>query len=477
MLSDMLEYSFYNPDRLNEALRTKWIRRVSGFYRCNTDDKAYFANLDWDPTNLQYLECACNLYSVLLKDDAGRAFLTSDRRGMLFNEMASEIHYLLVNAASSNYDKNIGGGISNSSSGGANSPGGPPPQKSVFRLFSCNTSMAREFFTLLGRIVKTSGARRLLDGTHIFQNLSRLGSNKSLDYLTRLVFTSLSFTDEGVLSRHLIQLWTAQDSCTPELKVYFHSILRILLQSKRGSSLGPGGSANTVSEYNWVIDVILNQINIGERPTLMICKALEEAVHSKPILRSIIAKKPKILDEPNAQNVLIRFLSVPEGIEYLSESSWLEEALEDWKTKKCKEYAESVEERISLVFTEGNGRQFPRYCRMVEPIPIYTPEFLNTIRLKQSSYVKPSIMSSSATSSSSINRDPNSKLVLDLQGLMRVPWNIELKLTTQPTGSRASYTSTVEYVRMDTYAGKFLHFFNLLQYIFWLVEMEYHYLC
>jgi hypothetical protein len=39
MINDMLEFSFHNPDRLAEALRTKFIRRLSGFYRCTNDEK------------------------------------------------------------------------------------------------------------------------------------------------------------------------------------------------------------------------------------------------------------------------------------------------------------------------------------------------------------------------------------------------------------------------------------------------------
>lgn len=50
--------------------------------------------MDWEPTHLQYLECAFNLYTVLLQDEAGIQFLNSDRRGMLFVEIAQEIDLL-----------------------------------------------------------------------------------------------------------------------------------------------------------------------------------------------------------------------------------------------------------------------------------------------------------------------------------------------------------------------------------------------
>ena len=66
MIDDMLEYCFKNPERLSDALKTKWVKRVSGFYRCTVDEKAYFANCEWGVGNMQYMECACNMYHVLV---------------------------------------------------------------------------------------------------------------------------------------------------------------------------------------------------------------------------------------------------------------------------------------------------------------------------------------------------------------------------------------------------------------------------
>lgn len=76
-----------------------------------------------------------------------------------------------------------------------------PNVANVFRMFSCNFTMAREYFTILGRVMKFPNSMKLLNGTNIFQVLTQIGSVPTLDYLTRLLFTSLSFTDGGVMSR------------------------------------------------------------------------------------------------------------------------------------------------------------------------------------------------------------------------------------------------------------------------------------
>ena len=87
--------SFEGENRLQLAMNTKWIRRISGFYRCSSDGRGYFACLPWDLANLTYCECACSLYHLLTIDPLGQSFLKQDRRGMLFNEIASELKLVI----------------------------------------------------------------------------------------------------------------------------------------------------------------------------------------------------------------------------------------------------------------------------------------------------------------------------------------------------------------------------------------------
>lgn len=479
----MLEYSFQHSDRLSEALKTKWVRRVSGFYRCSIEEKGYFANLDWEPTNLQYLECACNMYTVLLRDEAGTNFLNSDRRGMLFSEIAHEIEQLAQVAGS----KNIMTAF--------NAP------KNVFRLYSCTCTMAREFFTLLGRIVRTTESREFLDTTNIFQHMSKLANYNTLDYVSRLVMTSLSFTDGGFLSKHLMQLWTTQTNCSPELHIYFHSLLRVLLRSKNWESA------------QWCVDSICNQLTADEYPSEELYKALEEAIHNKSHLKDIISKRPKILQESMAQELLVRFAAIPEGIEFLAQKDWLETALQNWQANKCSEYVYRVEEKISVALQTSNASNASisssgvSYAAAVNkkkdgisasPIPIQTPEFISAINARNSFYGQSSggyfyggssspskgspgvaaggkdagDQSSSSTSNNADgfnNRDPNAGLMADLHGLMRVPWNIEVKLTPTATYQGGSFTGSssttaaaaaasqapAEYLKVDTFLGRF----------------------
>lgn len=76
----------------------------------------------------------------------GIQFLKSgDRRSLLFNEIAQEIEQLCSVVP-------FMGGPSTST-----------PTKNVFRMYSCNYTMAREYFTILGRMMKLASTTEVRD--------------------------------------------------------------------------------------------------------------------------------------------------------------------------------------------------------------------------------------------------------------------------------------------------------------------------
>ena len=129
---------------------------------------------------------------------------------MLFNDIAAELKYLVdagekpagtttCGSAFSLVSGGLGGGLSGS---GATGP-------LVFRLHSIKTTQAREYFTMLGQIIRHPEGQQLMDETDIFRNLSMIGCHPQLDYLSRVVITALAFHDNGFMSKHLIRIWTS----------------------------------------------------------------------------------------------------------------------------------------------------------------------------------------------------------------------------------------------------------------------------
>ena len=65
--------------RLIEAMKCKWIKRVSGVYMCRHEDKILFPDVEWQPVSLYFLECGCALYSQLANTSIGLTFLETEK--------------------------------------------------------------------------------------------------------------------------------------------------------------------------------------------------------------------------------------------------------------------------------------------------------------------------------------------------------------------------------------------------------------
>lgn len=398
-IDDMLEYSFKNPERLSDALKTKWVKRVSGFYRCTVDEKAYFANSEWEYGNIIFLECACNMYHVLVGCDAGMMFLSGgDRRGMLFNEMSYELEQLVSSTTTHGWN-----GMGNAT-------------KNVFRMQSMTQTLSREYFTLLGRMTNTASGRTLLDCTQVFQHLSMLGHSRSLDYCSRLALTALSFTDNGHFSRNLLQIFTTSGGCSSELRSYTHTLLRALLRKSRNTEF-----------VSWGVEMMMTQMIYF--PSLSLAKVLEEAAQDRSYLKAMVAKKANFIGIPNAEKILMRYCAIPDGISFLKEGQWLDGALERWEQEGNDKYVMSVERALARVLSSCAKKG--RVKEITTPIPVEADVFYTP----------------SPTSALECG------VCIDLEGLLRIPWNIEVKLstTTQQQPGVTTALSAWEYLKIDSF--------------------------
>mmetsp|Transcript_21477 Transcript_21477/g.31154 ORF Transcript_21477/g.31154 Transcript_21477/m.31154 type:complete len:1569 (+) Transcript_21477:93-4799(+) len=402
VINDLLDYSLRNADRLGEALKTKFIKRLSGFYRCSTEEKGYFANLEWEPNHLHYLECACNLYTILAESDSGLGFLMHDRRGLLFAELVRDLEAVLTIAAATKTAQQNGQVYAVPLSRHSQ-------VLNVFRSAGCSQTMAREYFCVMGRLSHSPQGRHLLNSCQTYDHLSRLGHYASLDYLSRVALTALGFTDGGFMSKDLLQIYTTSGGTSPDLRLYCHTLLRALLRSR----------SREVCE--WGMELMVDQLVYPHVPRKSIIRCLEEAAQDREYLKELILKEPEIVGD-DMTNLLIRFLALPEGFHYLSALNWVEKELSHWKSHKCKEYAS----RVELALAKGlNSTYLSRqYSQAVSPIPVTAQAF------------------SSHPSAPSGLQYPDGGV--DIEGLLRMPWNIEVKVT-GPSGVEA------EYVKVDTY--------------------------
>jgi len=412
-----------NSGILAEAMKSKWVRRMCGFYRCSTEQKGYFANLTWEPSNLNYLECAVLLHQRLVDDVNGQAFLRGDRRGMLYNEIASEIKTLLTafdrsrpTASFFSMNRSDAGPVLNASS-------------HVFRRHAMQGTLSREYFTLLGNVLLKAGGQTIVDESEIFQHLSRSGHIPELDYFSRVAITSLVFTDRGFMSQHLIDSWTSTTTENVQTSIGASRGRKGTTSTPKAESTGRQRTASALSTIpvvgkstglcsvglqnyifnllgvllyarpaefrQWGIDTVVSFLDkqvVGQVPLHLIRLLLQivQRVENLAILIDKLNERTRadgrlsidMTVDTAYKPVLLYFLTVPQGLQYLrkgrghplNEGSYLAQLLEN--ASKEGGDAEKYVREFELLMAKAVS---PAYLKCVispsahiKPIPYFT---------------------------------------------------------------------------------------------------------
>jgi hypothetical protein len=393
-----------------------------------------------------YLEAASNLYHVLTEDGTGVSFLSSDRRGLLFTEISQEIEALIENSHRQSNNQAV---------------------KNVFRAWSCSYTMSREYITLLGRLTTTLGGRKFIEETKVFHHLSSLANYKNLEYLSRLSVTSLSFTDGGYLSKHFLQLWACSSSCAMDFKSFMYSILLVVLLSRPHDFM------------EWGLDVFVSFLSNEDSSVQLLYDILALITENKHLLRQLLLRKLSPLDYKFFRPLLMRFACVSEGVSYLQDTKYLNSEMEYWGSSGVMEYAKDIDRRLASAFDHVNDSlrnanntssetsctipvivsAYAPYSLMQGPVFIKTTETSDNERREVSDSTMSAFGASSGIGhimSQSVSSEQQQQSLqdgtdcdsasLELEGLLRAPWNIEVKLS-----NGLLPQSSGEYLTVDTY--------------------------
>ncbi|KAL8025270.1 putative armadillo-like helical, rapamycin-insensitive companion of mTOR domain, Pianissimo family [Plasmopara halstedii] len=394
IISEMLEGPLTNPQRLSEAMKTKFFKRLSGFFRCDQGNKGYFSNLYWIPDHVPYLRPACQMYTLLLNHPEGLLFLKTDRRGQLLTEISSALE-LEARPEAAIVESHIG--------------------VLKARMFSpdyVSRRMLREYFTLLGLMSSSKEGLKMMEQSNLFQRLYVMGTTKGHDFLCRLILANLDYSIDGS-SRKLLQSWMMEGS--KALRLYATCLLRALLRSE-------------VADFDkWGIDALLTQLTQEEEVAKAALSVLEEAAETPPCLLAMILKRPvKLtqLKDKRAESLLLKSLSLAEGLNFLRDTGdWIPTTLAAWRREKHISYVHAVEHAIFRgLHRDAAGRERgssnslnTRQTCAPTPIPVNVP-------MKRGGGVglKPPSGGSSQRS------------LWGLDWLYRMPWNMEVKIVGPP---------------------------------------------
>jgi rapamycin-insensitive companion of mTOR len=156
----------------------------------------------------------------------------------------------------------------------------------------------------------------------------------------------------------------------------------------------------------------------------ILLRCLEEAAQDKDYLRELISKEPEVVGE-DMTNLLVRFLALPEGFRYLNGLDWIMPELALWKSRKCEEYAKQVE----LALAKGLNSTILQYQQSHAVTPITVPA-----RAFSRHPAAPSGL-----------QYPDGGV--DMEGFLRIPWNIEVKLS----GPSVLQSVESDFIKLDTF--------------------------
>ena len=397
---------------------------MAGFYRSGYEELSPFSRIEWDPNNMLYVECGVGLYQILLRHGM---MTLSDRKGSLLDDMLGELENLFNSTAQ---EKKVS----------------ESPSKLLFNMESCSRSLTREYLMMVGKLTHVSQGRNLLLDSRIPKQLVKMGTRSSLDYFSRLAITSLLFTAyNGMPSKTLVLEWTKLTSnqsqiewnCSHDLRVYIITLLRVMIHSREEEFSLWGFDAlltmfvNTQKFFSSAsrsvhdiptdyLDLLLTTLEEAFRNRLLVSAMFKFRSDATIIIDFLIS-----LNSTASLRLLVRVLSAPEGVEALHKLGWLEPTVSQWQRQASFDYVHELDTSLAKVLNRN---------------------FLKRLAPSNATITVPASIFEAAPRS--LDADP--ELVMDLEGLFRLPWNVEVKISSV-NGSGLTASAVDDYISTDCF--------------------------
>eukprot|EP01029_Cantina_marsupialis_P012655 TRINITY_DN2791_c0_g3_i1.p1 TRINITY_DN2791_c0_g3~~TRINITY_DN2791_c0_g3_i1.p1 ORF type:complete len:1924 (+),score=586.75 TRINITY_DN2791_c0_g3_i1:474-5774(+) len=396
------------PQLLSEVLKTKFMRRLGGFFVCNTDSST-LGRLAWNPENQIYTACMHEWLRVLLSGTSGEAFLRGNRRGKLVQSIQSSLSVEFK----------------------------PKAFKDSKRVFSpkaiCET-LAREYLTLIGTIARSSAGLEILRFSGLDDTLLRIANNSNRDNICRVIALSLTFDQRHSFARTLLRRWMLKGSL--RLRLGLCEVLRGLYR------------AHDQSFGEWAISLLVGQLKCEPIAQNAAMSILEECFDDPLNISIFVALEPDTSSISCKSQLLIKCASVNEGLEWLITTGWVADALNEWKTDRDDNvYIKAIEHRQSIAVSHlgsrgSQPRPLPCFQLQQAPSGFITPHLVPV-------YV-PKLIEQSGVSTQFVNRLP---WHICLRETERSVHKVHINVISEVVGHTAAYTPSAT----DPEIGSMIH--------------------
>jgi rapamycin-insensitive companion of mTOR len=315
LIHSIIEGPLTNPKRVEEVLNSKFLKRLTAFYR---PFKYRFSTVRNTRPNQRYVRTGCALIKSLMQTAIGIQYLTENKLLRQVAECMAQVDRL--------------SGLTSASP--------------FFDQAQMVETLSGGYFAMIGILSQTSNGILMMGKWHMINMFYHIIDLKDREDLVETLLGNLDFSIDSHLRVLLSKALTAGSK---ETRLFTTKLLRrYAIRNELASSTGEA------ADPRWVLNLLLTQLY---DPDVEVCevavKNLEEACNLRNHLEYVVKCRPSLdhLGEIGAP-LLLRFLSTSVGYHYLDGLDYITQEMDDWFLGRNDTYVTLVEASLARAYTE-----------------------------------------------------------------------------------------------------------------------------
>jgi rapamycin-insensitive companion of mTOR len=315
IIHSIVEGPLTNLKRLEEVLNSKFLKRLTGFYR---PFKYRFSTVRNTRPNQRYVRTGCALIKSLMQTALGIQYLMENKLLRQVAECLAQVDRL----------------------------SGLTSTAPFFDRVQMVDTLSGGYFAMIGTLSQTTEGIIMMEKWHMINMFYHIIDLRDREDLVETLLGNLDFAIDSHLRVLLSKALTAGSK---EIRLFATKLLRRYAISHDLSE-----SAGDATDSRWVLNMLLTQLY---DPDVEVCeiavKNLEEACNRRSHLEYVVKCRPSLdhLGEIGAP-LLLRFLSTSVGYHYLDGLDYITQEMDDWFLGRNDTYVTLVEASLARAYTE-----------------------------------------------------------------------------------------------------------------------------
>jgi rapamycin-insensitive companion of mTOR len=315
LIHNIIEGPLTNSKRLEEVINSKFLERLTAFYR---PFKYRFSIARNTRPNQRYVRIGCTLIKSLMQTAVGKQYLTDNKLFRQVAECMAQVDRL----------------------------SGLTSTTPFFDRVQMVETLSGGYFAMVGVLSQTVGGIQMMAKWHMINMFYHIIDLKDREDLVETILGNVDFS----LDSHLrVLLSKALTAGSKEIRIFATKLLRRYAINKQLSMPSDG-----CLDSRWVLNLLLTQLY---DPDVEVCeiavKNLEEACNRRSDLEYVVKCRPSLdhLGEIGAP-LLLRFLSTSIGYHYLDGLDYITQEMDDWFLGRNDTYVTLVEASLARAYIE-----------------------------------------------------------------------------------------------------------------------------